>query len=819
MPVYVKPIWIGVLKILYDKVFQNLANARDSKGLFMNNFLRLSIAFLFASFSVLATVSAQDASPSLDRDQEQIAVFENQLKSLQRRFADNQEDEDALINLRADSEEFLTPVSEMLDRLRSDDVKDKERLTALGDPPADGTEAEAITVERNNLTENIALLTVFIGKLDAVVATTEDVIFDVGLLRRDMFTSQLFERVSIDTISVTNIRSVFLQEFVKFEAKTSSWLSFVWQFKKQGVLISVALSILAGMAIFFGGYRYFGKFIHDENTRAELTFGSRLNSAFWSAVIPTLAVAAFGASTYFLLLNFNVLRMDFASLFARILQATVLLVLVLKLASVILGPGQSSSRLLNLTNRGASALYSLVVVTFLIKAVSYLAGGVRELLNLPVQSSVLQAFAETFLVAIILVITSQLKPLVPKDAHSESRGEPWPLWVRLPMLITGIGLIFTCLAGYVALGAFMSSQIVVTGAILIVVYFGLLSGKAIMQENAFAESLLGKHLISKFQISQSALNTLGLITGIIINLVLLGLGLSFVLLQWGYRVSELLTGGLDLFTRIQIGGITISIVNIGIGLLLFAVGYFATRRFQQWLDRNVLGRGKVEIGVRNSIRKVIGYFGIAIAAMIAVSAAGFDLSSLALVAGALSLGIGFGLQTIVSNFVSGLILLAERPFKAGDWVETTSVQGIVKEISVRATEIETFSRKSVIVPNSELVNAAVGNWTHRNSIGRIDVLIGVSYDNSPKKIMDLLLEIADENPNLLKIPEPSVEFVDFGASSLDFSIRGFLADISNGFNVRNELRVAIYDKFKAEGIEIPYPHQEVYLHGPEKSDS
>ncbi|WP_162652585.1 mechanosensitive ion channel domain-containing protein [Lentilitoribacter sp. Alg239-R112] len=787
----------------------------------MSNFLRFFIAMLFVNFSVLTVTSAQNISPSFERDQKQIESFETQIQILERRFTDNQENEDELIKLRTDTEDFLAPVLEMLDRLRAEGVKDKERLTALGDAPADGAEpeAEAITVERNKLTENSALLTVFIGKLDGVAAAGEDLIFDIGLLRRDMFTSQVFERVKIDTISFENITAAFSREFAVFKAKTFSWLSFVWQFKKQSVLISIALSILAGMAIFFGGYRYFGQFIHNESTRAELSFGSRLNSAFWSAIIPTLSVAAFGVSTYFLLLNFGVLRVDFASLFARVLQAIVLLVLVLKLASVILGPWAPRGRLLNLTDQSAKALYGLAVFTFLIQTVSYLGAGVRELLNLPIQSSVLQAFVETVLFALILIITSQLRPLVPKDESSGSHGEPWPLWVRLPMLMTGVGLIFSCLAGYVALGAFMSSQIIVTGAILIVVYFGLLSGKAIMQENAFAESLLGKHLITTFQFSQSLLNSLGLVTGIIINILLFGLGLSFVLLQWGYRPQELITGGLDLFTRIQIGGITISIVNIGIGLILFAIGYFATRRFQQWLDRNILSRGKVELGVRNSVRKVIGYFGIAVAAMIAVSAAGFDLSSLALVAGALSLGIGFGLQTIVSNFVSGLILLAERPFKAGDWVETTSVQGIVKEISVRATEIETFSRKSVIVPNSELVNGAVGNWTHRNSIGRVEVPIGVSYDNSPKKIMDLLLEIADENPNLLKIPEPSVEFVDFGASSLDFSLRGFLADISNGFNVRNELRVAIYDRLQAEGIEIPYPHREVYLHGPEESEN
>src|SRR5690606_8665296 len=131
-----------------------------------------------------------------------------------------------------------------------------------------------------------------------------------------------------------------------------------------------------------------------------------------------------------------------------------------------------------------------------------------------------------------------------------------------------------------------------------------------------------------------------------------------------------------------------------------------------WMDRSVLARGRVDAGVRNSVRTGIGYAGIAVAVLIGIAAAGIDLSSLALVAGALSLGIGFGLQNIVSNFVSGLILLAERPFKVGDWIEAGGVSGTVKKISVRATEIETFQRQTVILPNSELINAAVGNWTH-----------------------------------------------------------------------------------------------------------
>ncbi|TIW64513.1 MAG: mechanosensitive ion channel family protein, partial [Mesorhizobium sp.] len=183
--------------------------------------------------------------------------------------------------------------------------------------------------------------------------------------------------------------------------------------------------------------------------------------------------------------------------------------------------------------------------------------------------------------------------------------------------------------------------------------------------------------------------------------------------------------------------------------------------------------------------------------------AGIDLSNLALVAGALSLGIGFGLQNVVSNFVSGLILLAERPFKVGDWIVAGDTTGTVKKISVRATEIETFQRQSVILPNSTLINNAVGNWTHRNKLGRVDIKVGVAYGSDVKRVHALLLEIARSHPLVLKNPEPFVLFANFGAAALEFEIRVFLADILNGNIVQNDIRFAIFDEFNSEHIEIP----------------
>jgi small-conductance mechanosensitive channel len=163
--------------------------------------------------------------------------------------------------------------------------------------------------------------------------------------------------------------------------------------------------------------------------------------------------------------------------------------------------------------------------------------------------------------------------------------------------------------------------------------------------------------------------------------------------------------------------------------------------------------------------------------------------------------------------VSGLILLAERPFKAGDWIVAGNVSGFVKKISVRATEIETFQRQTVILPNSELINAAVGNWTHRNRTARIEIAVGVAYGTDARRVRDILMKIATEHPLVLKNPEPAVVFTSFGESSLDFELRIFLLDVFDLNVVQSEIRFAILDAFAAENIEIPFPQRDITIKG------
>ncbi len=284
-----------------------------------------------------------------------------------------------------------------------------------------------------------------------------------------------------------------------------------------------------------------------------------------------------------------------------------------------------------------------------------------------------------------------------------------------------------------------------------------------------------------------------------------------ILLMWGFQPGDIQAWAYRLGSGFTIGTFAFSPMGLITGILVFAVGYFLTHWFQGWLDGSVMARGRVDPGVRNSIRTVVGYAGLALAAIIAISSAGIDLSNLALIAGGLSLGIGFGLQNVVSNFVSGLILLAERPFKAGDWIVAGQFSGTVKKISVRATEIETFQRQTVILPNSDLINSAVANWTHRNKLGRIKIAVGVAYGSDAKRVHQILMDLALENPMVLKNPAPFVLFGNFGDSSLDFELRVFLADVNNSVIVQNDLRFGILAAFERENIEIPFPQRDLNI--------
>ena len=370
------------------------------------------------------------------------------------------------------------------------------------------------------------------------------------------------------------------------------------------------------------------------------------------------------------------------------------------------------------------------------------------------------------------------------------------------------------LLGYIGLARFVSQQIVVTGAILATMYIGFLSSRAIADDDAFAKTTVGRRFQRQFKLDDTTLDQFGLLASIVINLLVLVVGVPLILLQWGFQPGDMTTWLYRIATGFQIGTFTFSPVGILSGIIVFVIGYFLTRWFQGWLDGSVMARGKVDAGVRNSIRLAVGYAGIALAGLIGISAAGIDLSNLALVAGALSLGIGFGLQNVVSNFVSGLILLAERPFKVGDWIVAGAGVGHGQE-DQRARHRD----RDLPAPVGDPAQFGSDQQRRRQldppqqARARRGGQVGVAYGSDAKRVHHLLLEIARSHPLVLKNPEPFVLFQAFGEASMNFEIRVFLADIGNSSTVQNDLRFAILDTFAREHIDIPFPQRNIRVVG------
>jgi small-conductance mechanosensitive channel len=290
---------------------------------------------------------------------------------------------------------------------------------------------------------------------------------------------------------------------------------------------------------------------------------------------------------------------------------------------------------------------------------------------------------------------------------------------------------------------------------------------------------------------------------------------AWAMLAWGltaqgrslvlpYITSGFSVGSLQVVPAYLLGGI------LALALLLNLTRYVKQRVLPRWLRHT-----RLDQGAREAIASVTGYTGIAVSILIALSVAGFEMQNLAIIAGALSVGIGFGLQNVVNNFVSGLILLFERPIRRGDWIVAGNTEGYVKSINIRSTQIQTFDRADVIVPNSELIAQQVTNWMLADQFGRVVVPVGVSYNSDPDQVRDVLIAVAAQHPLVVTgdpdVPEPRVLFRRFGDSSLDFELRCFIRKVDERLNTVSELNFEIFRAFRREGIEIPFPQRDLHL--------
>jgi len=479
------------------------------------------------------------------------------------------------------------------------------------------------------------------------------------------------------------------------------------------------------------------------------------------------------------------------------------LIAVNALSVGLLAPLRAAWRLVPLSDRSAGILYRLAMTIAAIWAVQRLiepAADVAASLNIAVAARGVGA------VLAVIAIAYALRQLgsQPIGAQGSLQNEAWaPL--RTLGWVAALIIFLAAATGYIAFAAFLINQAIYLSIVGVALYIA----DIIAQDGAEAilkpDGLVGSRLLAMAGLRRDVLAQISVIVQGVARVVVVTLAFAAVLKPWGVQSQDMFGALRAAYFGFSIGGVSLSLSSLIGAAIVFAIALFLTRLVQNWLGSRLLPQTRLDAGVRNSVQTIFGYIGVIIAALLAGAEIGLDVQKIALIAGGLSVGIGFGLQTIANNFVSGLILLWERTIRVGDWVVVGSDQGFVRAINARATEIETFDRGSLIVPNSNFVSGVVKNWVHNDRVGRIVVAVNIAYESDVDQVRDLMIDAAKAQKQVLAIPAPSVLFAEFGDWSIKFNLICFVDDIEQAERTRSDVHFEILRRMREAGLRIAYP--------------
>ena len=708
-------------------------------------------------------------------------------------------------HLRDDIDGVIAKTTQTADSLRPRLADIRSQIDKLGPAPEKGAppEAPSAATERARLDADANEISGAIKTLEVTWWRARQAIDKITDLRLQLFVQSLTERMSSPIFPSlwTNIVRDAPAVMWRLNYNASDWFSAVGrQWMNVAVMLGSAMLIyLLLKALAFRMTRY-----RPIAGAAVPTFFERAASAAWVApvrAIPGIATALFlyAAFDYSGLLYYPTA----APAGVALLRASLIYVAVSALLNSVFQPHQPERRLVSLSTKASRRICRLLKILALIFAADLFFSALGQILYFPLSVSVVQSLITSagFTGVLIGLLLTPFE--LTGEGGLQSVRLDYPRWLKLPLWIAAGAIILACLLGYVALGRFLVQQIMMTGVIALVASLLYLAIRAYTRESSSGRNSVSLFLEEQIGFDAQRRQQLGWVTESILTLGLALVALPLMLLQWGFSSADIRDWIKSILFGFEVGQFKISLVRIIAGIVLFMGLMFATRLIQRHLRETVLQPPRMDAGIANSIDTSVGYAGAILAALVAISYAGFDVTSLAIVAGALSVGIGFGLQSIVNNFVSGLILLIERPIKVGDWVVVGNEQGNVKRISVRSTEIETFDRASLIVPNSELITGRVLNWTHRNALGRVVLKFTAGPNADPRRVIDVLNDCAIRHPDILREPAPLAVFEGFTSSATEYSLRVLLPDINRGLKVQSDLRIAVFEAMRRANVDPP----------------
>jgi potassium efflux system protein len=562
----------------------------------------------------------------------------------------------------------------------------------------------------------------------------------------------------------------------------------------------VALSFIGALLLYLARSRYLPRF--------KARFGNTQDTGSLHCLYVALAHVVAGAAPpalaswliYSALNTAGLLPLRIQPVIAAVVAGFAVVAFVQALLDALFAPGQPQRRLVSVMDStarivvwmGTSLALVLSVSKVLEAWLTAIAAGLAA--SIILRSILIVIFALTLVAGLYRLRDDEeveeeacLGPYVAVDGASLGP-------IRIFGWIVGLVISLAVLSGYVVFASFLTEQVLWIGMVACVFVLAYQMADLGIPHALTGKGRLALTLKAGLGIRTGTLDKIAVIAAGALKLMLIVVAFLMVLAPWGLESVDFLTSLRAAFFGFQVGGVTISLSSIIIAGLLFAAGLTATRSMQGWLEAKFLPTTQLDTGLRNSITTAAGYVGYIAAVALAVSALGLSLERLTLVASALSVGIGFGLQSVVSNFVSGLILLWERPIRVGDQVVVGDAEGIVKKINVRSTEIATFDRSSVIVPNSNLISGVVRNRVRNDRTGRILIALSVPRSLDASDIRSMLSEVASAHGDVMQKPPPAVMFKKIGTTTMDFELVCVVADVDIVGRVTSDLNFAIHKR-------------------------
>jgi small-conductance mechanosensitive channel len=712
----------------------------------------------------------------------------------------------------------LTELAQQIGPLR-DQMRDKladleprladidARLKGLGPAPARDAAPEdaAIAAERARLTRQRGELDAAIKQVQLLQTRADQLGNALADRRRAAYAETLFRR-SPNVLDPFFWRDVFAAVPDYGGRQIQFGQNWIATARDKGGPACAAFACLAliGLAVCaFGLARWWRR--HSVVSRVHARYGKALAAmVVFARRALTAPVAVFVVLE--LLEQFELIPSGFERLTTNLVVGTAIAALARAAATSVLAPENPARRLTDFDDASAKWLSAHLTWggrlfgAFIVLRALHRAAGTPQ----PIDDATRMLFAVVIVALLVHLLIGRRET---EEEEASSRQFPG---VRLLAWVAVACVLGALLAGYASFASFLAGRIVFTVALVATLYLLLVVTDALINRTLSADSPGGRKFARQLGIEPRRLGLIGKLTSGIVRALFVLIVVALAIGRWEVAAADMLETVKGVAFGIRIGDFTLSLGAVFGAIAFFLIIVVLTRLIQRWLEKEVMPHTALEPSLQLSIVTILGYVGFIIAIVLALGELGIDPQKIALVAGALSVGIGFGLQSIVSNFVSGLILLAERPIRVGDQIVVKGDEGLVRRISVRATEIETFDKASVIIPNSELITGSVKNWTHLNTLGRLHIKVAVGYGADAEAVMAILTACVAEHPGVLKQPPPAVLLTELGSATLTFEIFCIVPNLGDRGRVKSDLHLAILRRFRDGGIELS-PPQDVRL--------